>query len=353
MPLALPRPHGNAEPEAWRQPSLHPVYLKLLLALLRSHGIPEDSLHKNAQSDIAALATGDDLIAFAPVQQLIEQAIAATGRPSLGLELGASAHVFSHGAVGYAAVASGNVREALLAVCRFAAIRTRVVQFKLHSDSRSSRLDIVESFDLGPARRFIFEACLVIVERLLQALSLQGSQQLRYAIPWPQPSWAGLYSQYLAGQTTFDAADLSIHLPAELLDQPCLNADPEAYRSAQRDCERKLEECRPGRDLASAVRKQLLTCAGDYPNAAQMAQRLNLSPRSLYRHMRMAGISYRALLDEVRHEQAQWQLRHSDASIERIAERLGYRDTSNFSRTFRRWAGTTPSRWREQARAQR
>ncbi|PKN32436.1 MAG: hypothetical protein CVU61_18020, partial [Deltaproteobacteria bacterium HGW-Deltaproteobacteria-19] len=41
---------------------------------------------------------------------------------------------------------------------------------------------------------------------------------------------------------------------------------------------------------------------------------------------------------------------HSDASIERIAERLGYRDTSNFSRTFRRWAGTTPSLWREQVR---
>ncbi len=350
MPLALPRPPGNAEPEAWQQPSLHPVYLKLLLALLHNRGLDGDTLLANTKPDIAALAASDGLIAFAPIHQLVQQAIAASGSPWLGLELGASVHAFSHGAVGYAAVASGNVREALHAVCRFAAIRTRVVHFELNDDAHGTRLHIVESIDLGQARVFILEACLVIVERLLQALSLRGCKQLRYAIPWPQPSWAGLYPHYLAGQTTFGAADLSIQLPADLLDQPCVSADPEAYRSAQRECERKLQESRPGRDLASAVRKHLLACEGDYPNAVQMAQHLNLSPRSLFRRMRSAGISYHAVIDEVRCEQAQWQLRHSDASIERIAERLGYRDTSNFSRTFRRWTGTTPSLWREQAR---
>src|SRR3546814_1054043 len=89
-----------------------------------------------------------------------------------------------------------------------------------------------------------------------------------------------------------------IELPDALLAQPCVSADPDAHHSAQRDCERKLEQSRPGRDLASAVRRCLLACKGDYPNAAQMAQRLHLSPRSLFRHLRSAGISYRAVLDE-------------------------------------------------------
>ena len=36
-------------------------------------------------------------------------------------------------------------------------------------------------------------------------------------------------------------------------------------------------------------------------------------------------------------------------SVEAVAERLGYRDTSNFSRTFRRWLGMTPNAWRRAA----
>lgn len=345
--------HSHSEPASWREPCLHPVYLKLMLALLHSHGIDSDALLAEAQPDQATWFVGERHMAFAPIHELVQRAIATTGCPWLGLEFGASAHAYSHGAVGYAAVASGSVRQALETVCRFAAIRTRAVRFELDSDHRGTCLRIVAAFDLGNARVFILEACLVIVERLLQALCVQGCNRLRYALPWPAPSWAGLYPRYLAGQPTFGASGLAIYLPEELLDQPCVSADPDAYRSAQRECERNLQESRPGRDLASTVRKHLLACDGDYPSAAQMAQRLNLSPRSLFRRMRSAGISFHALLDEVRCEQAQWQLQHGDDPVERIAERLGYRDTSNFSRTFRRWTGLTPSVWREQAHSKR
>jgi len=346
-------PRSAIEPASWREPSLHPVYLKLLLALLQSRGVGIDTLPADAPPDNAAPSAADRHIAFAPIHRLVQQAIAATGSPWLGLELGASAHAYSHGVVGYAAVASGSVRQALETVCRFAAIRTSAVRFELRNNPRGTRLHIVESFDLGNARMFMLEACMVIVERLLQALSVHGCDRLHYALPWPQPSWAGLYPRYLAGQATFGAPGLCIHLPDDLLDHPCVSADPDAFRSAQRECERKLLEGQPGRDLAGAVRLSLLACDGDYPSAAQMAQRLNLSPRSLFRHLRRAGISFHALLDEVRCEQAQWQLQHGDDPVERIAERLGYRDTSNFSRTFRRWTGLTPSAWREQARLQR
>jgi AraC-like DNA-binding protein len=40
-------------------------------------------------------------------------------------------------------------------------------------------------------------------------------------------------------------------------------------------------------------------------------------------------------------------LQHSSDSVELIAEKLGYQDTSNFSRTFRRWCGLSPSEFRK------
>lgn len=340
-------------PASWQEPSLHPAYLKLMLALLKNRGVSLDALPAGAIPDNSTLATGDQQLAFAQVQPLVQQAITMTGSPWLGLELGAGAHAYSHGAVGYAAVASGTVRQALEIVCRFAVLRIRAVRFELDNSPVGTRLNLIESFDLGNARIFMLEACLVIVERLLQALLSHGCDRLRYDLPWSPPAWADLYPRYLAGRPSFGASGLGIHLPADLLDQPCLNADPGACRSAQRECERQLLEGRPGHDLTHAVRQRLLACADAYPSAAQMAQHLHVSPRSLFRHLRRAGTSFHTLLDEVRCEQAQWQLQHGDDPVERIAERLGYRDTSNFSRTFRRWTGVTPSAWREQAHAQR
>jgi AraC-like DNA-binding protein len=39
-------------------------------------------------------------------------------------------------------------------------------------------------------------------------------------------------------------------------------------------------------------------------------------------------------------------LKDTDADVGHIASMLDYADTSAFARAFRRWSGTTPSRWR-------
>lgn len=69
----------------------------------------------------------------------------------------------------------------------------------------------------------------------------------------------------------------------------------------------------------------------------------------LIRRLREEGAHYQLLLDEVRQELACWLLQNTELSVEAVAERLGYRDTSNFSRTFRRWLGMTPNAWRRAA----
>lgn len=71
-----------------------------------------------------------------------------------------------------------------------------------------------------------------------------------------------------------------------------------------------------------------------------------MSTRTLIRRLREEGSQYQELLDQVRQELACWLLVHTELSIEAVAERLGYSDTSNFSRTFRRWLGMPPNAFR-------
>lgn len=73
------------------------------------------------------------------------------------------------------------------------------------------------------------------------------------------------------------------------------------------------------------------------------ASELKLSERSLQRRLADEGLSFDALLDEVRHALALRYLADPKIAISALAYRLGYSDASAFHRAFRRWTGTSPS----------
>jgi AraC-like DNA-binding protein len=127
----------------------------------------------------------------------------------------------------------------------------------------------------------------------------------------------------------------------------CITADQATFEQAVRMCERAESQRDNGCDLAQRVLDRLLDRDGDYPSLTEMAAELAMSGRTFIRKLKAHDTSYQMLLDDVRQELAIWYLRQSDLSVERIAERLGYRDTSNFSRTCKRWFGLTPRQIRQ------
>ena len=64
------------------------------------------------------------------------------------------------------------------------------------------------------------------------------------------------------------------------------------------------------------------------------------------RQLRSAGTSYQRIVDEVRASLAREYLSDTRLPLAVIAERLGYSDTSNFSRAFRSWFGRSPGSFR-------
>jgi AraC-like DNA-binding protein len=95
--------------------------------------------------------------------------------------------------------------------------------------------------------------------------------------------------------------------------------------------------------VRSILRTGLLA---DYGSADQVATLLSMHGRTLHRRLAASGTNFRALVDECRYEIARQMLKDTDADVGRIAHMLDYADTSAFARAFRRWSGTTPSRWR-------
>jgi AraC-like DNA-binding protein len=96
-------------------------------------------------------------------------------------------------------------------------------------------------------------------------------------------------------------------------------------------------------DLRRLLRTELLreTCS-----AARVARLFSMHRRTLTRHLRIEGLAFRQLTDEVRFEIASELLANTDMALSQIAAVLRYSEPSAFSRAFRRWSGESPSAWR-------
>jgi AraC-like DNA-binding protein len=76
------------------------------------------------------------------------------------------------------------------------------------------------------------------------------------------------------------------------------------------------------------------------------ARHLGTSPRTLQRNLTKSGISFWALVEQSRFEIAIALLCDTDLKVQEIATRLGYSSPGGFSRAFARWAGCSPSDFR-------
>lgn len=333
----------RATPE--HEPAFHPAYLRLVVQLLSSQGIAVEPLLAAAGLTQAALEA-DALLPLGACRDLLVRAVAATGNPAFGLDLGAAVPVHTHGTLAFAALSARTVDAALRTLVRFAALRTRAVRLELQIDGDEVVLSTHETLPLGDALRVVLDALLVIELRLLEAVLGRDADQVRCTLPHPAPPWSGQYAGLLQRPVAFSGHCLRLHLPRELLSHPIPSQDGETHRIAVRECERRLEASRPGREIAGRVRRLLIEHGPPWPPAATAARLLHMSPRTLFRRLASAGIRYQSLLDEIRREQAEWWLLHTDRSVEEIAWKLGFEDPSNFGRSFRRWTGQTPRRYR-------
>lgn len=80
----------------------------------------------------------------------------------------------------------------------------------------------------------------------------------------------------------------------------------------------------------------------------QLAAEYHISPSALsHRFKEVTGTSVMGYLLDCRIAAAKQYLSHSRLSVSEIVEKCGFSDSSNFSRTFKKLTGTTPSAFRQ------
>lgn len=307
------------------------------LQLLAELGIPTEQLSDpNARISLAGLTL------------IIQRAIELCGEPALGAVIGWSASVSNFGALGFAAMSAPKLSAAIDIAVRFVPVITSIMRLKLEVANGEATLELEEAHPFGPVREFLAMLALVALSRLGESLTghaLDGFLD----VACPRPAYVDRFPREHASRMRFEQPLHRLLFQASDLERPILTADPASYRTALELCERQLVEREPGALLVQRVTSELFAADGGVRSSVQVARALAMAERTLKRKLAEQGTSYSELLDRRRHMRALELLRTS-ASIEQVAERLGYSDAANFTRAFRRWTGKSPRALRKAAR---
>jgi AraC-like DNA-binding protein len=102
-----------------------------------------------------------------------------------------------------------------------------------------------------------------------------------------------------------------------------------------------------GQGIARRVEDLVLSRLADRPSNEELARELGASVPTIERRLKLeTGRSLHAYVLELKIREACFLLRHSEESVEEIAEALGFADRSHFSRAFASFRGLSPAAYR-------
>lgn len=139
-----------------------------------------------------------------------------------------------------------------------------------------------------------------------------------------------------------------IRFDAALLERPMKTADAMIGRLMRHYGDLRLAGLKTAHYEFEGIRRSVAQLiVQDDCSLGRLAEDLGWSVRTLQRRLRARGLSYSALLGQVRKAMALNLLKNPRLAIAQIAYCLGYSDVSTFNHAFMRWVGQTPRDYRK------
>jgi len=309
---------------------------------LSAHAIDSAALFRRAGLDPDRLRDPNARYPQAGMQRLWALATSAAGDECFGLEVAQAWHPTTFHALGYSALASETLREALLRMVRYGRVVTTGARLELQQNDGEVTVKLLASLpnhQIVPASIDAGVASIVILCR-----EGRGGQvvPVRVTLTRAEPRCSSRLRTFFACPVEFGAIENVVVFRATDLDAQLPTANAVLLRVNEQvltDYLARLERSEVTVQVQAKLIQRLPS--GDVEESS-IARALNLSLRSLQRKLEARGVTFRKLLDDTRHQLADQYLKDSTLSVSEIAYLLGFAEVSSFSRAFRRWTGRAP-----------
>ncbi|MGR3761114.1 AraC family transcriptional regulator ligand-binding domain-containing protein [Roseobacteraceae bacterium NS-SX3] len=321
-----------------------------LVAALLARGLPEAVLAEKLDLDLPALHSAGAATTAERYNHLFEWSARELRDPALGLNVAGTIDVRQFGVLGYLAENAATVRDLCLLVAHYHEVFTRYFGLSFVRSGSLCHFDYrAEPVPGSDARQDIDFTFGVLAATIRQKISPDW-KPLSCSFTFPQPACRKAHHAALGPNLRFGQAQNRMTFHHGILESQIPGADPGLLTILKQQADAMLSRSQSARSLSQTVRLMLSSHLGPAGLTAEnTATSLNMSVRKLHRMLSAEGTSFRRLRDAVICFAAREALEFSSAPVSEIAVKLGYSETSAFTRAFTRTAGVSPKAFRERA----
>ncbi len=272
--------------------------------------------------------------------------------PAFGLQAAEAWRPTDFHALGYAFLASDNLRTAIARLERYHAVVNPVIVFTEDPGPHPHRLSLtyrIASSDF-PDVPELEDARWAVILGICRYAFGQGLDPVEVCFTHPAPAATGPYFGLFRCPVQFDAPAPRLTFSREDAERPLPARNRELAKANDAVLAAYCSEL-SAQETVSRVKHAILDrLPSGTPGAEEIARDLIMSPRTLQRRLTNEGTSFKRLLEIVRRELAEQYIADPGCSLADITYLLGFSEASAFSRAFKRWTGESPSSVRETMR---
>lgn len=279
--------------------------------------------------------------------RLFEWAAEATGDPDIGIHVAERLTARDIGLLGYLLENSDTLGTWVENVTTYHEI------FSQDAELTVSRSSGIVSLDYSPVVAVEFVplqdiwCSLGMIVTAIRMATDCGWRPLRCRFTTPPPPDTRALRQVLCPDLHFHQGANRIEMAEADLALPIPKADPILFSILERQADGVLATLSQKGELVSRLRLMITAhLAEGGVDTERAASELNMSTRKLHRELTARGTSFRKLRDDAIRETARAQLADPSLQITEVAHRLGYSESSAFTRAFTRLEGVTPRAFR-------
>jgi AraC-like DNA-binding protein len=269
------------------------------------------------------------------------------------IEFGKSMAMSSHGALGLAIQGCKTLNDAALLVQHYIQTRASARKINIVSEDQYTFLRFSNGNiqNTSPAvlniRYFTDFTTLINIEGLIRKQLSHHELIGPCVIHAPRAKPKDFPTNQLPEglDVVFNSQYYQLGFPTSWLKLGLNQGDLELAKIAESECILTLKQLSP-EDLIQQIYKVLDTASSSNIRLQSMAASLFMSPSTLQRRLRELDTTYKEIKTRVRINQAKALLKHTNKTIDSIADTLDYSDASNFTKSFKGHTGLTPKNYR-------
>ncbi|MEO1019238.1 MAG: AraC family transcriptional regulator [Pseudomonadota bacterium] len=328
------------------EPTIQATLARSTFNHLMRMGVPIDRVSKEVGLLPDQTEGRNARIVFHKHALLLEVAARELRDPGFGMHLGLSLELKDLDLLGYICLNSATLGDCLDNLVRYCRVFSDGFDLSITRDGDFVTIvtSVLDEKAVGLPQST--ELRLSLFKPMLSTLIGEDVELHSVEMPHARIGPASEYERVFGVPVRFHAAQPAVIINRHLLDAPIQNADHGLLEILTHHAEDVLERL-PGigslrHDVQNSIASRLQS---GQTSIDDVARELGMSSRTLARRLKENGISYRELLNQLRRQLALRYLNDGRHTQAQIAYLLGFTDVSAFSHAFKRWTGSSPSRY--------